>query len=253
MSRPAVHYETYGDGSPLMLITGLGGVGRGWGNIVDRFAQDYLTIVPDHPGTGQSAPPPDGYTIAHHARAMADVLGELDCGPAHLVGSSTGGAIAQVMALDHRDVTKSIVLADSWARPDDYFRHQFAMRKRILAEQGVEAYTEASALFLFGAEYFRDHYDQVQAWIKLAGGADPAVMARRIDMIVAFDESARLNQIDVPTLVLVGDADICTPPHMSEDLARSIPGARLEILAGGHLIYKEAPDEFHDSVKAFTG
>lgn len=253
MSQSAVHYESYGEGPPMMLITGLGGVGRGWGSIVDRFAQDHLTIVPDHPGTGQSAQPPDGYTIAQHARVMADLLRELDCGPTHLVGSSTGGAIAQVMALDHRDVTKSIVLADSWARPDDYFRHQFAMRKRILAEQGVEAYTEASALFLFGAEYFRDNYGQVLAWMALAGGADPVVMAQRIDMIVAFDESARLDQIDLPTLVLVGDADICTPQYLSRDLADLIPGARLEILGGGHLIYKEAPDQFHRAVKTFTG
>lgn len=253
MAQPEVHYETYGEGPPLMLISGLGGVGRGWGSIVDRFAQDFLTIVPDHPGTGQSAPPSDGYTIAQHARAMADVLGELECGPTHLVGSSTGGAIAQVMALDHREVTKSIVLADSWARPDAYFRHQFAMRKRILTEQGVEAYTEASALFLFDAEYFRDNYDQVLAWMGSAGGADPLVMAQRIDMIVAFDESARLGDIDVPTLVLVGDADICTPPHLSRDLTDLIPGARLEILEGGHLIYKEAPAEFHRAVKTFAG
>lgn len=236
-----------------MLITGLGGVGRGWGSVTELLAQDYLTIVPDHPGTGQSPPPPDGYTIAHHAAAMADVLRDLDCGPAHLVGSSTGGAIAQVMALDHRDVTKSIVLADSWARPDDYFRHQFATRRRILAEQGVRAYTETSALFLFGVEYFRDHYDQVQAWIELALGADPAVMAQRIDMIVAFDESARLAEIDVPALVLVGDADICTPPYMSQDLVRSIPGARMETLPGGHLIYKEAAAEFRRVVTEFVG
>lgn len=253
MSQPPVHYETQGDGPPLMLITGLGGVGRGWGSVTELFARDHLTIVPDHPGTGQSPPPADGYTIAHHAAAMADVLRELDRGPAHLVGSSTGGAIAQVMALDHRDVTQSIVLADSWARPDDYFRHQFAVRKRVLVEQGARAYAQASAIFLFDPEYFRNNYDQVLGWVELASGGDPAVMAQRIDMIVAFDESARLSEIDLPTLVLVGDADICTPPYMSRDLVRSIRGARMETLPGGHLIYKEAATEFHRVVTEFVG
>ncbi len=253
VGQSAVHYETSGDGPPLMLITGLGGVGRAWGSVAQLFAQDYLTIVPDHPGTGQSPPPADGYTIAKHAAAMAEVLHELDCGPTHLVGSSTGGAIAQVMALDHRDVTRSIVLADSWARPDDYFRHQFAIRKRVLVEQGARAYAEASAIFLFAPDYFCDNYDEVLAWIEIASGGDPTVMAQRIDMIVSFDESARLSEIDRPALVLVGDADICTPPYMSEDLVRSIPGARLENLPGGHLIYKEAPAEFHRAVTGFLG
>ena len=252
MARSAVHYEASGDGPPLMLITGLGGVGRAWGPVVGRFSADYLTIVPDHPGTGQSPPPADRYTIADHAAAMADVLRELDCGPAHLVGSSTGGAIAQVMALDHRDVTKSIVLADSWARPDDYFRHQFAVRKRVLADRGAPGYAEASAIFLFAADFFRDNYDQVLEWIELASSGDPVVMAERIDMIVAFDESARLAEIDCPTLVLVGHSDICTPPYMSQDLAQSIPDARLETLPGGHLIYKEAPTEFHRVVREFV-
>lgn len=120
-----------------------------------------------------------------------------------------------------------------------------------VGSQGVAAYTEASALFLFGAAYFRDHYDEVRSWIELAGASDPEVMAQRIDMILAFDEFARLAQIDVPALVLVGDADICTPPYMSEDLARAIPTATLQILDGGHLIYKEDSTAFCDAVGAF--
>lgn len=234
-----------------MLITGLGGVGRAWGSVVDLFAKDFLVIVPDHPGTGQS-PVPDAFTIAHHAESMAEVLAELDCGPAHVVGSSTGGAIAQVMALDHIDVTRSIVMADSWAAADAYFLHQFAVRKQILERLGPQAYTEATALFLFGASFFRDHYDQVEAWIKLAGGTPAEIMSKRIDMIVEFDESARLGQIDLPALALVGEEDICTPPYMSQELADAIPNCEMQPMPGGHLIYKEDPALFYETVKAFV-
>ena len=233
-----------------MLITGLGGVGRAWGSVVDLFAQDFLTIVPDHPGTGQSEVP-DEFTIAHHAESMAEVLRELECGPAHLVGSSIGGAIAQVMALDHRDVTRSIVMADSWKKADGYFSHQFAVRKEILEQLGTQAYTDATALFLFGATYFRDHYDQVEAWKRMSGGTPPEIMSKRIDMIVAFDESERLGQIDVPALALVGDEDICTPSYMSQELADAIPNCAMHVIPGGHLIYKERPELFHDTVVGF--
>lgn len=85
-----IHYEVHGEGEPVMLIAGLSGVGRGWGEQIERFAGEYMTIVPDHPGTGGSGQPSDGYSIEGHARAMSELIRSLGCGPAHIVGSSTG-------------------------------------------------------------------------------------------------------------------------------------------------------------------
>lgn len=236
-----------------MLITGLAGAGRSWGTQIERFASRYRTIVPDHRGTGASGRPDDGYTVGQHAADMAAVLRSIDCGPAHVVGSSTGGAMAQVMALDHADLVASITLADSWTTADDYFRHQFGVRRRILLEHGQRIYAETTALFLFGHAYIRDHHEEVAAWIDIAsaGDTDPALFAKRIDMIVEFDETDRLGTITTPTLVLVGDGDICTPPYFSRALASAIPGAHYRELPGGHLIYKESPGEFFDVVADF--
>ncbi len=68
---------------------------------IPLVAEDFLTIVPDHRGTGRSSVPDGPYTIEDHAQDMAGMLRSIGCGPAHIVVSSTGGAIAQVMALDH--------------------------------------------------------------------------------------------------------------------------------------------------------
>jgi aminoacrylate hydrolase len=238
-----IHYEVRGEGDPLLMLVGLGGAGRAWGPLTDTFAEHYLTIVPDHRGAGDSDAPTAGYTIDQHATDMAAVLEAVGCGPAHVMGSSTGGAIAQQMALDHGELTRSIVLLDSWAKPDDFFRHQFAVRKRVLLEAGPDLYTANSALFLFSPEFFRDHFDDVAAWMARAGAGtrDAAILAKRIDMIVAFDQSSRLGEIDVPALVLVGSDDACTPPYLSEELAGLIPNAASAVIPGGHLIYKEAP------------
>jgi aminoacrylate hydrolase len=54
-----------------------------------------------------------------------------------------------------------------------------------------------------------------------------------------------------PVLVLVGKEDTCTPPYFSEELARVIPGAELEILDGGHFLSLESPDLFHARVRDF--
>jgi aminoacrylate hydrolase len=181
-----IHYEVEGTGDPVMLLVGLPGVGKGWGPQISLFAEDFLTIVPDQRGGGSSSWPGDGYTIKQHAADMAGVLRHLECGPAHLVGSSTGGAIAQVMALDQPEFVRSLTIMGSWAAPDDFFRHQFETRKRILEETGMETYINASVLFLFSPSYFRDHYDDVRQYCERGASAksDPQIMMKRIYMIL---------------------------------------------------------------------
>ena len=249
-----IAYEQLGDGAPLLLLTGLGGVGRAWGDLVHRFAADCTTIVPDHRGTGSSSRPRSGYTIEALAADMAGLVRRVGLGPAHVVGSSTGGAIAQVMALDHPDTVRSMVLVSSWAGPDPYFLIQFEVRKSILERQGVAEYTKSSSLFLFAPSFAATRPDVVTAWVEKATShpGDPEIMRQRIDMIMAHDQRHRLGEVGVPTLVIVGDEDICTPPHASEELARLIPGSRLEMIPGGHLIYLERPDEFMTAVSTFV-
>ncbi len=245
-----LHVQIEGAGEPVVLIAGLAGNGSGWGDQIDRFAADHLTIVPDHPGVGASAPV-DDISVGQHAGAIAGALREIGSDPAHLVGSSTGGAIAMVMALDHPHVVRSLSLVSSWARADDFFRHQFAVRKEALERLGTEAYTELTALFLFSPPFFQRSYPQVRDWCDRAVAVDPSVMASRIDMILAHDVLDRLGEVRHPTLVLVGDQDGCTPPYFSAELASAIPGAELKVLEGGHLIYKEDPAGFHATVAEF--
>jgi aminoacrylate hydrolase len=54
-----------------------------------------------------------------------------------------------------------------------------------------------------------------------------------------------------PALVIVGEADFCTPPHLSEQMAAAIPGAELAKLPGGHFFYMEHPAAFNARVASF--
>ncbi len=90
------YYELLGDpaNAAVMMISGLGGVGGSWGPQIKRFAERYHVILPDHRGTGHSTHSPDGHTTEQLATDMASIVANLDLGPVHVVGSSTGGAIA---------------------------------------------------------------------------------------------------------------------------------------------------------------
>jgi aminoacrylate hydrolase len=70
-------------------------------------------------------------------------------------------------------------------------------------------------------------------------------------MIMAHDALARLGDLLTPTLVLGGDQDFCTPPQLSEELARGIPGAERILLPGGHMIHDENEAGFFEAVRTF--
>lgn len=246
-----LYYEIHGDGVPVVLLSGLTGMGRSWRKLLPAFADGYRAIVFDQPGSGQSGQPPE-FSIEHHALAVAEALRQLGTGPAHVVGSSTGGAIGQVLAIDHPDVVRTVTMASSWARGDAFFRHQFHVRRDILVQLGKQAYADASALFLYSAGYLRDNIETITNRRQLIdSGPPPEVLARRIDMVTAHDQLDRLGMIDKPVLVIVGSLDACTPPYFSEQLVAAIPGAEHVVLEAGHSIQTEVGDEFVRHVKAF--
>ncbi|RDK06744.1 alpha/beta fold hydrolase [Cupriavidus lacunae] len=249
----SIHYEAKGQGSPVLLLAGLAGVGASWGPQIDLFAGHHQVIVPDHRGTGESERTARDMTIAQHARDMARVIEAVGCGPVHVVGSSTGGAIAQLLAIQHRELLRSATIVSSIARADAFYRRQFDMRRRMLADSGLRASTEANALFLFDPKFHREHPEQVQAWVNIAsaGTFEPEIGLARIDMIVGHDAFDDLPSITTPTLVLVGERDFCAPPHFSAELAERIPGAEFSTLDGGHFIFLEKPALLHDAVEAF--
>jgi aminoacrylate hydrolase len=248
-----IFYETRGKGSPVLLLAGLGGVGRGWGKQIDLFAQNHFVIVPDHRGAGRSSMTAEGQTIAQHAEDAVALIKELGVGPTHVIGSSTGGAVVQVLALDHPDIVKTVSIVSSWGGPDPYFRRQFLFRRQYLADAGVAQATEVNAMFLFDPKYQSDHADKVADWIEMASASpfNLEVAQKRIDMILAHDQRARLKDIRKPVLVLGSTRDLVTPLHLSEEIAAAIPGAELAVLDGGHYIYLEVPEVFHERVETF--
>lgn len=252
----SLFYETLGNpqNPPAILIAGLGGAGKTWGNQINLFAEKYHVVLPDHRGTGKSGRPADGYTTQALADDMAAILRHLDVSPAHVVGSSTGGAIAQWMALEHPDRVRSLVISSSLAKADPYFRREFEFRKRLVLEAEKKVVYSAYALFLFSPEYIAKNPEVVDAWVNRAieGPEEREIAAKRIDMVLAHDCSKALDRIRKPTLVLGGGRDFCTPPHLSQELHRGIPGSKsVRFPDGGHMIHLEQEQLYFETVHSF--
>lgn len=252
-SDAEIYYEVEGSGSPVMMIAGLAGTGATWGVQRALFAKRHTVIVPDHRGTGKSTHTPSNMTISQHAADFARIIETLDAGPVHCIGSSTGGAITQALALDHPHLVKTATIASSWARVDPFFRRQFEARATMVQGAGIRAATEMGALFLFDPRFQMTHDAAVRDWVDMAtkNASIPQIAVARMQMILAHDRLDDLSRITCPTLVIVGDADFCTPPHLSEQMAAAIPGAELAKLPGGHFFFMERPEAFNERVEAF--
>ncbi|MEJ0068064.1 MAG: alpha/beta fold hydrolase [Pseudomonadota bacterium] len=187
-----------------------------------------------------------------------DVIGLMDglgIPAAHVLGHSTGGAIGQVMALKHGRRLKSLVLFATWCRKDPFFDRAFAVRKETLASSGPEGYVRASNIVLHSPWWVSQNFPQLlkEEALALAGFPPPEILASRIDAICAFDVAGRLQDVKTPTLIVCAQDDYVTPPYMSEEIARQLPGAPPLVLleTGGHVCSKTTPEPFNKLIRSW--
>jgi aminoacrylate hydrolase len=215
--------------------------------------------VPDHRGTGQSTHTLEGHSTKQLAADMASLVEHLACGPMHVLGASTGGAIAQYMALDHPHTVRTLTLSSTFARFDAYTHREFEIRRKMAAEWDRAAVMAAFSLFLFSPRYTRENPEKIKEWIERAaahstGPNDDEIGLKRIDMIAAHDALSQLKEIQHPTLVVCGDHNFCTPLPLSEEIANAVPGAELVVFEdGGELIEIEKEEEYFTVVSGWIG
>jgi aminoacrylate hydrolase len=249
-----LYYERQGDGFPVLFISGLGGAASFWRDQVPTFARKFDVITHDHRGIGQSDPSRSGYTVDRMAADVIALMDALEIERAHMVGHSTGGAIAQTLAVEHPKRLASMVLSATWTKPDAYFRRLFNLRKDILLRLGPSAYIQTNSLLLYPSWFVAKNNEKLrQAEAQnLAVFPPTEIAASRIDAILAFDRTERLGAVKTPTLVIGAEDDIVCPSYFSEQLARLIPGAEIKLFPnGGHCFTQVRPREFNQAVLPF--
>jgi 3-oxoadipate enol-lactonase len=142
----------------------------------------------------------------------------------------------------------SLVLADTFAvHPDGPGIYE----RSLAASTDLRALAEARVDFLLAPGALDDVRSEV---IETMAKIDPTAYRVGAEAVWLADQRERAAAIDVPSLVIVGEADRVTPPELSEELAALIPGAKLETIPGaGHISNLERPAEFNRIVQEFIG
>lgn len=249
-----IHYEEYGSGEPLVLVSGLNGVGRYWGPQVEAFAARYRVITYDQRGAGQSDQLQREFSLDQMAAELAGLMDALGIARAHLVGLSTGGAIGQTLAITAPERVNKLVMCSTWTHCDPWFRRLFEARKAMYRECGSALHAMFHPLWLYPPDYVNAHDAEIdEERRRNTAGAPPVeVSIGRIDALMAFDRRADLGRIAAPTLILASTNDYITPRYYAEALAVAIPRSKLVIFdGGGHSLSKTRAAEFNRQVLDF--
>jgi pimeloyl-ACP methyl ester carboxylesterase len=246
-------YDEVGHGEALVFISGTSLDRTIWGPQTASFADRYRCITIDNRDVGESTQMTSGYTPRDMAVDVEGLLAALDLPAAHVVGHSLGGAIAQELALATPDRVRTLTLAGSWARNDEYTRALFRTWKRLRATLEPAAFLEAILLTGVGHTFLNSvGVDaMVQLFLAAPNQQSAAAYCRQVDADLAHDTADRLGKIQPPTLVIAGDEDKIFPPHHARQLADGI-GAELLIIPGiGHSPAIENPPAFTTALDSF--
>lgn len=248
-----VAYERRGDGPPVVLLHGAMGDSREWRVQLEGLDGDFTLVAWDAPGCGGSFDPPEDFGLDGYADALAAFIARLGLGTPHVMGLSFGSALALELFRTHPDCIRSLVLLSAYAGWAGSLSREEAERRRqwgqIVADRPPHRVAADFATTLFTSDV---PPEIVQAELEVMTDFRPAGVRAIANALADADLREVLPSIDVPTLLVHGDADQRAPLKVAEELHAEIPGSNLVVIPGcGHMVTLEAPELVNDEVRRF--
>jgi 3-oxoadipate enol-lactonase len=250
MDGAKLYYEECGTGLESVVLVHDGVLhSAAWDEVWPEFCKHFHTIRYDRRGYGRSPAATEGYFATDD---LAALLRHLKLSHTAIVGSSHGGEISINFTLDHPEMVQQLVLVGAVVGGMPYSKH-FLDRGSVLGKPLEKGDIQGAV-----AAASQDKY--------LVAPGNDAARKRMADLLSANPQDlthadfelpvkpalARLHEIRIPTLLLVGDADIPDVHAHAGALEAGIPRARRVVISNvGHLMYLEKPQEFSRIVIGF--
>lgn len=248
-ARGRIGYLESGGGgeTPIIFLHGVGSDKSVWRPQLEQFGRGRRSVAFDYPGYGESEFV-EGATREDFAASVLAAMDALGIARAHVCGLSLGGVVAIAMYAMAPERCASLIIADSFAvHPDGQAIHD----RSVAASQSMSMreLAEARSGVLLGSATTDALRAEV---IETMSAIDPAAYRLGAAAVWLADQRERAAAINCPTLILVGDEDGITPPALSEELQRLIPGSRLELVErAGHLANAEQARAFNEAIESF--
>ena len=263
-----VHYKTAGSGNQvLILLHGFGASTFTWHKVMTPLAQDYTVVAYDRTGFGYTARPMPGdwsvtspYSPLSQVEQLIALMDTLRIDKGVLVGSSAGGITAALTAVYYPERVKALVLVDAaifQGGPPRWLSSilRIPQVKRLGFLMMRYYYTH-----FFDYSHKRAWHDPAKRTPEIVDGYRKPLRCRNWDRalweyVFAYESmnlGDRLDEIELPVLIITGDDDRIVPQRGSEKIADQIAHAELAVIPDtGHLPHEENSGLFLDAVKPF--
>ncbi|MBP2641477.1 MAG: 2-succinyl-6-hydroxy-2,4-cyclohexadiene-carboxylate synthase [Firmicutes bacterium] len=256
-----LNVEIEGEGAPLLLLHGFTGSTTSWQWIVPFLRNQYQVILIDLIGHGRSDAPADStrYSMDYAVQDLLSVLDYLQLGKINLLGYSMGGRCALHFAVHFPQRVQTLILESSSPGIEDDLERKARCRSdealaAFIEEQGLEAFVKKwTNLDLFATQ--QQLPEKIKNEVRLQRFQNkPQGLANSLrGMGTGVQQSlwSRLEQLDIPTLLLVGKKD-AKFRQVGVSMDEMIPNSTLQIIPdAGHTIHLEKPMQFANAVKNF--
>jgi 3-oxoadipate enol-lactonase len=255
-----INYKVQGHGEPLVLISGYAADQTAWMFQTRAFKKYYLVITFDNRGVGKTDKPGGAYSIKMMADDTVGLMDYLGIKKAHILGTSMGGEIAQVIAINYPERINKLILASCIAGRNE----SSGPSPEWLKALGYgEDYTDDDARSIpirktldtvfslaINKPLFRIFFLPL---MKITNRfiSDTGLLGQW-EAQLGHNTFDKLSTIKVPTLVLTGTKDRVIKTSSSEVIAKLIPNAKLvKVEDGSHLFSMEMSGRFNKEVLDF--
>ena len=267
LPQGTISYRDTGDGPPVVFVHGLLVDGTVWRKVTPLLDGAARSIVPDLPLGSHRTPMNADADVTPHgvARLVGDFLAALDLEDVTLVGNDTGGAISQLVALDHGERVGRLVLTNCDCfdvfPPKEFVpmvksAHVPGALKAALAP--MRSATARRSVIAYGG-LAREIPDEVTAaWVDPARTdarvrGDLATFMRAMDKSITRDAAERLLTLTIPSIVAWGQDDRFFSRELGQRLAATLPNARLEPIANSRtFVSEDEPEALAALIRGFV-
>lgn len=249
-----IHYETYGEGEPVVFISGLGSSFESWETQIPIYSERFKVIVFDNRGVGMSEITEPGFKIEDMADDLVGLLDYMKIDSANFIGKSMGGMIVQRIGIKYPQRSNKLVMGCSSASRDEVGNLLLDNSKEIATNAGMKAVWITALFGGYTREYIEKNIEGIKESLTHTS-EDKKALKGYLGQLMACKEHHSLeeiNRIKSDTLVICGEKDMITSPKRSVEIAERIPNCRLECFKDvGHGFWREKQEEVDKLVMEF--
>jgi len=251
-----MHYETFGErgGMPVVLIHGFPFSSQMWQDQVASLRSRYRVVTYDIRGHGESEVGDGQYTIELFVDDFFQLLDHLQIEKTAVVGLSMGGYITLRAIERNPERFRALVLCDTRSEADtNESKLKRAATIRLVKAAGVEKFAADFVKSIFAPQTFERDPETVQFIQDIIEETSPtAIVGTLLALAARTDTTPSLPNINVPTLILVGEHDPLTPPSAAEEMHAKIANSELHVIPdAAHMSNLENPEVFNQRLLDF--